>query len=551
MRHVRRVACSLLLLVGIGACATVEANTSTCFETGCLHGSCQIVGNSAQCVCYPRWTGPTCDACTSGHLDRDGDGVCTPACTPGFCTIAHEMCVESPEPTCVCEAGYARPLGGGECVKTYGPNDPDFETTTAWSVRGAARLVPGRVSNVFVQGSGFARMFGDGEVHQTFTMPPYAETGPVGVRFALRCARSCTNVLPRTSLTLDGHPLTVPFFGGFETTYCLGERAFGRDVTLGVRTYANGTGGVPVDDDAYVDRVEFFPAPGCPAPGTVSNGDFESDGYVSGRIEQDGNHKVQLQSSCLWPSDPLFTTISIGVAQNALTFSAESKEPHNVVATLDGVGVGAASVTLDQRRAVICLPRWSRGWTPMLQLDARLPYPCSRGDSGAVVIDDLVLTSDPSCDEEGVSDGGFERSSSAWILEGGYIARDGGSAHTGSAYAQLLSYACQPPSRLSASFTLPERTTGAGGPAVKFWFRSSNTEGIATAHADTLTTQTLPLPATAGWVSRTLCLHPQSWGHRGTFDVTLSAVNSSTSCAGSADLAIDDVSIGPDPSCPE
>ncbi len=546
----RRLACSLLLLLGIGACATVEANTSTCFETGCLHGSCQIVGNSAQCVCFPRWTGPTCDACITGHLDRDGDGVCTPACTPGFCTAPHEACVESPAPNCVCAAGYARPPGGAECMKAYGPSDPGFETTTAWSVRGDARLVPGGVSNAFVQGSGFARMFGDGEVYQTFTMPPFTVAGPTAVSVALRCSGSCTSILPRTSLTLDGRPLTIPFFGPFENTFCLGERAFGRDVTLGLRTYANGTGGVPGDDDAYIDRIEFVPSPGCPAPGTVANGDFESDGYVSGRIEQNGNHKVQLQSRCRSPSatTSLFSTMSIGVAQNALAFSVESKEPHFVVATLDGVGVGTAFVAPDRRRVVICLPRWSRGWAPTLMLDARLPSPCSSGDSGTVVVDDLVLTSDPSCDEEPPSDVSFERGSSAWIIDGGSFGREG-SPTTGNTFVFLETSGCLPPSRLTTSFTVPDRTVGAGGPAVKFRFMTSGSRGDAYVRTETLTTTTLPLPFADGWVPRTLCLHPESWGHRGTFEASLSPPLDCSLL--SARLAIDDVNVGPDPSCPE
>ncbi len=549
-----RVASTLarsLLIMTIGACATVEANTSTCFETGCLHGSCQIVGNSAQCVCFPRWTGPTCDACATGHLDLDGDGVCTPACTPGFCTAPHEECVESPEPSCVCAAGYARPEAGGECTKSYGPNDPELETTTAWSVRGDAELRPGRLSTALgVPGSGFARMFGDGEVFQTFTMPPFSVAGPTAVSATLRCSRSCSNVLPRTSLTLDGHPLTVPFYGAFEHTFCLGERAFGRDVTLGLRSYANGTGSVYRDDDAYVDRIEFVPAPECPAPGTVANGDFESDTYIPGRFERDGGHKMLVASSCrgLGNTSPLYTTMSIGVAQNALVFSVETKEPHLVMATLDAIPIGEANVTLGHDRAVICLPRWSRGWAPVLQLHARRPEPCSSAESAGVVVDDLVVTSDPTCDDEALSDGSFERGGAAWMLNRGYIARNV-SPHTGNAHAELTTSGCGFHARLTASFTLPDRTPGAGGPALSFWSRSPSFQGIASAFADTVTTPTLQLTASGPWVSRRLCLHPQSWGHRGLFEVFVSATDAD--CDRSADFSIDDVGVGPDPSCPE
>ncbi len=552
MRVASSLARSLLLLTTIAACATVEANASTCFETGCVHGSCQIVGHSAQCICFPRWTGQTCDACATGYVDRDGDGVCTRGCSPGFCTNPNEVCVETPEPSCTCAEGYARQPSSGICAETPGPRDPGFETTTTWSVRGDVQVAPGPLAAAWgFTGSGFARFFGDGEVYQTFTMPPFPETGPLAVSVSLRCAQGCTSILPRMSLTLDGQPLTIPFFGPSENTFCLGERAFGRDVTLGLRSHANANGAP--GDDAYIDRVQFVQSPGCPAPRTVVNGDFESDEYpLPGRIEQDGNHKVLLEARCesLGTTPPLSTTVSIGLTQNALAFSVDVKavpQGTRLVASLDGVGIGA---TDPSERGVICLPPWSRGWVHTVKLEAKVP--CTSAGSGSLLIDDLVLTKHRNCDDAPLSNGGFEQSgSTAWIHSEGRVVSIGtvDPAHSGRAYFQLVNGDCRPPSTLTTSFTVPDRIPGAGGPSVKLWFRNDSPDGLAYVFTDTLVAQSSPLPLTSGWAPKTLCLHPGSWGHRGSFGVSLH--DPTTTCKHTSTISIDDVSVGPDPSCPE
>lgn len=45
------------------------------------------VSGTASCACTDEYTGPACEFCASGYQDRDGDGLCNPACgSPGVCT---------------------------------------------------------------------------------------------------------------------------------------------------------------------------------------------------------------------------------------------------------------------------------------------------------------------------------------------------------------------------------------------------------------------------------------------------------------------------------
>jgi len=107
-----------------GGCVVDEV----CTNKSCLSGVCVDATGVVECHCYPGWAGATCNSCAAGFHD-DGNGICVgdEMCTDSSC--AHDGTCNDDEGmvTCLCKAGYTGPAcedcdegyhfdGDGECV---------------------------------------------------------------------------------------------------------------------------------------------------------------------------------------------------------------------------------------------------------------------------------------------------------------------------------------------------------------------------------------------------------------------------------------------------
>ncbi|HRE91911.1 MAG TPA: hypothetical protein PK095_22520, partial [Myxococcota bacterium] len=106
---------------GDGECAP------DCSGVDCgAHGACDDASGAAVCVCQEGYAGASCESCASGWQDRDGDGVCAKDCaSSGLNCGAHGACADaSGAAVCVCQEGYAG-ASCETCSLGYQDNDGD------------------------------------------------------------------------------------------------------------------------------------------------------------------------------------------------------------------------------------------------------------------------------------------------------------------------------------------------------------------------------------------------------------------------------------------
>jgi hypothetical protein len=76
-------------------------------EIACAHGTCDDASGAAACVCEPDWSGDRCDTCAEGLQDHDLDGVCLPTCASASPDCGHGECLDaSGAAVCACFAGW-------------------------------------------------------------------------------------------------------------------------------------------------------------------------------------------------------------------------------------------------------------------------------------------------------------------------------------------------------------------------------------------------------------------------------------------------------------
>ncbi|OJY18457.1 MAG: hypothetical protein BGO98_32500 [Myxococcales bacterium 68-20] len=578
----KKVAAASVLLGMLVACTSIPEAEPSCANDGCgPHGTCTFVGDSESCVCEAGYSGPTCADCAPGFQDIDGNGLCAGSCADLACG-AHERCSEvSGRPLCDCVVGYTR-TDEGVCVFTGGPVDPSFDNPqpNGWATRGAARIEVGNPSDV-AGGRGWARFGGLGEVFQSFEMPSYADAEPLALELERACTRmgSCGSMRGPLSIAFDDrltdHWLFVGQKGPPETVQvCLGERAFGRKLTFGLRAYPSLDGadfGRP--QDALIGRAQFVPSVACAAPGTVKNGDFEAgDWKIAGAhegvpgatfVEENGTRLARLESVCAPDQPPIsgniVTSISIPEAleQPAIAFSLDGTLGGRTRVSLDGRTIGVVPGSGAREKAVVCLPASSSGFAFELRVDAEAD--CGSRKRNVVRVDDFVVTSDPSCvADETVINGGFERTGVvAWNAEPpgpetAVVIQDPARAHSGTAYLEL---------RASCSFRIaighwtglvpPRPPDAGGGPAVKLWYRLPSESNVDVRAGDTY----MPEPAhrlapATTWTERVVCLPSHSWGRPTGLRIELFPSGNAVEGCMPGQLELDDISIALDPSCP-
>ncbi|MBX3206381.1 MAG: hypothetical protein KF764_15010 [Labilithrix sp.] len=552
----------------LAACSNVPETRPTCLETGCgPHGTCSITGPTPVCECEIGYTGPVCATCAPGFQDEDGNGFCAGSCA-GVACGAHERCNElAGRPVCGCVVGYSR-TEEGRCAFTGGPVDPSFTDPepNGWATSGGAKIEIGNPTDVR-GGRGWARISGLGEVFQSFEMPTFADAEPLALELELACSRigECSSVEHVYSIAFDDRLLDRYLPRSVEGTpevvsYCLGEQAFGRLLRFGLRTYpAPGTEGSEVShyrrSDAFFGRAQFVPSPACPAPGTVKNGDFEAEPLGPPKpgvdlIEENGNRSARLTTHCGQSQGKMETSISVPTTATlprpALAFSLGGSATTEV--HLDGHLIGLVPPVGAEKRAVVCLPEWSRGHALDLTVGVEGVQECAPGTSRSVRVDDFVVVSDPSCVDETVPNGGFERPGGAlWTgrtLGGRRVVRNAKAAHSGEAYLEISADARM------RSASAPLRAPGAtGGAALKFWYRLPRPASAWISVGRTYWENPVSPPPSEAWSPLSVCLPRHSWGR--TVDIEIYAQPADADgVALAAALDLDDLEIAPDPSCP-
>jgi len=477
---------------------------------------------------------------------------------------AHERCEDtSGVAICGCVVGYKREAADAKCTWNGGPDDPTFSSATSnWKVK----------ANASIDASiGVARLRGDGAVSQAFDMPSFADAEPLAMEIQAGCKGQCGNItgsLMAVSMGDRAIDLTLPTQGLAPRRVCLGDRAYGRTVSLAVTTFSPATTLAGPDEDAMIDSIRFVAAPECPAPGEVANADFEKSGgwttggtgitEVASGLGTNGSRAGRLVATgCEKPN--LATTISVpeGLARPALAFSFRGTRDREGSVSLDNKPIASLRGTGAFEQAVVCLPEWTRGFAHALRITAGERYSaCNLPGVNEVIIDDFKIVSSDSCSPApSVVDGGFERSfgaSSSWfegVTDGASVAvirGDVASARSGSSLLQLSTFTCSRQIIADQTVSAPARpVAGGGGPALKFWYRVVN-GGAGIVPMISVGPNFDSLPNAAIWTERKLCMPASSWGRSQYLGFSLSAQTGSCS----ASLQVDDVSVAIDPGCP-
>lgn len=507
--------------------------------------------------------------CAAGLQDNDKDLLCEASCSSAKLGCkGHSRCDDAKgKASCVCATGYVREAES--CVWRGGPRDPGFQNSpVAWAVTDAniepaasAMVDPGRArfSNKAICSS-------TGVVKQSFPMPAFADAEP----FAL-------TVQGQQGGDMDPGAIAVFFgnaYGGDgrftneqKTRICLGESAYGGDVELRIRSQAGVCSATSTLD---LDRATIDPAPDCPAPGRVVNGDFEGTGgwiasgagaEVATAVGTSGGRGGRISTTNLCQSPSLTGAMSApssSLTNVALSFSykgTKGKQMHVEGGLGSTLGVVTGTATFQE--AKLCVPQWAKGAVANLRF--RLLDPgglCADPNVRDFVFDDLKFVSDPKCAAQPyVVDGGFENVTNevaSWLLDhdtlystDAEVVHAADQAHGGEAYVRLATSQPCHYGRAKQTITVPE-PVGAAGPAVKLWYRLP-----VKTKATFETTPGGALEVSATWKQKVICLDPTSAGRPLAF--TVEADGGGGTCAdyyASEHLDLDDVEATTEASCP-
>ena len=450
---------------------------------------------------------------------------------------------------------------------SFGPLDPGFMGTPpgVWQTSGGATLEtwvppgidPGVARFDPTKSSAVAFAF----VTQYFETPAYSLTQ----QYALETYGIGDGVHARIDNMTIGNVMLGSALS--KSRICLGERAFGHVIGL---AFGAGSHGTNID----LDHVSMPSAPECPSAGALLNGDFESsEGWTAkarSEIVPTGGpstgHAGHL--TVISGSEAILDHAAVSfpwktMARPAMRIVAKGSGPPfelRAPYVFGRVQAPAAPAT-----TLVCLPEWAKGLV--------LPFSVAfRKDtiSPAVeyFVDDLAFVSEPSCPESSFLLGGdFEGPTAAtyWATKAGPINPalppplspptagivTTGDAHGGASHVLFsLPESCEY-AYATQTITVPPPQPGRG-PAVKLWYKTSGSGQATMTISVNDTLQSASLSAAPAWTQRTLCLDP--YGANRPTDLFIHAQVPYPSGACGAipleTLAIDDVEVTTDPSCP-
>lgn len=470
--------------------------------------------------------------------------------------------------------------GDAGTAGALGPLDPGFTGTppNVWTTSGGAAIETWLPPGVDRGAARFdpATIRGTAVVAQTFPMPAYAPAQ----QYALESAGVGASTGMFMQARIDNVTIGDVAFGSTasKSRTCLGERAFGHDVALAFLSRGSNT----FQGDAtavYLDHVAVVPAPDCPAAGALLGGDFEiADGWstaMPSEIVGAGGPATGHAAHLVLPSPGAAQLKHVAVSfpwktmpRPAIRLAAKGGGPplalrvdrlSNILIDDDARGFGWIRTIAGPATATVCIPEWSKGFALPFSIEVSQPA------SGATVeyfIDDVAFVAEPSCPDSALVLGGdFEGATASqyWGFADVGVQMGGlptgqtsgivstGDAHGGGAHASLSVDSNCRNARMTQAITTPVAEAGRG-PAVKFWYRTSGAGRVTS--GVTIGARGDSLPAAGSWTPHTFCLDPGEQNRP-----TALAFGASGGGGGCADqpletLAIDDVEVTTDPSCP-
>lgn len=508
-------------------------------------------------------TGAIACACEAGY--REMDGTCAPAscATTGLSCGPHQACRDTADaPVCECVRGY-RPEAGA-CVWSGVVADPDLNGTPgAWTVKNGVAITGGAAT--FDQ----AASCNGGHLSQTIELPPasFAEPLAVEVTASVSIDRALDDYRPGAAIRLGDRVTFLDRLTKTSTTVraCLGDAAFGGPTRIDV-SQGNGILCPYATLGMTIERIDIVPDSTCPPLGAIVNGDFAqaSTGWTLSAAQANNEPTTaEVAPSTALGSGPaahLFvgkpcaelhatTSVAIPSGPTALVFDAQLTPGRS------------ADITVDQHRLVtlegsgspatfrVCIPAGVGGWARTLAWNAYVGGGCGTDDPTELWLDNVAVVSDPSCGAA-IADPGFEQAPGGalrawWISPRFERTTDPQRVHDGLAAAYAQGARCEG-GDIYADVSVP-LATATGGPALRFWMDNTTTASELVFEQGDPTV----LPVSAGWEQHVVCLPPYRAGGRVSVDLYAS-FGDGTACGdpSAEHLAVDDFEVITDPSCP-
>jgi len=522
---------------------------------------------------------PTADAPTStidaSTMDGSVPDANTPCSTDADCPGPHRVCDDGIQPsTCACACGYTLDQSGA-CVWTGLLVNPTFSDTTGWT----GGTPDPTDTQAGLEDPGTVHVVIPDSLTQDYCMPRRSRAEPLVISVSYQ--NRDYFVTPAFGLGTTWHyDLTSMGTAWQVERRCLGEADYAPESSTGRGApqtltfvsypYAGVDGVNPVGYD--LDHVEILPAaPGeCPAPGTVLNGDGESDGgwvttapadefYFDPGAGENGTRGIHFHDSPSGDSQiTAYTLMSIPLdGSPALSFYRSStgvdiggdlqiSAPRN----LPELGDTAPGVEH------LCIPAWLRG--TVQEFTVTLLWQSNYG-AADVILDNVSIVDDPACGTNPtITDPGFD---TPYPLIGGYdisqlnllrTVQDPTLAHSPPGVLVMENDTTTDPHGLQCyapwlwlEVNTPPPSSG-GGPAIAFYYKvPANAywqllvRGIAVQYQD------------GAWHREIRCLGKPTvpTGYVDGANFFLAPIGAPR-CSVAAIAYIDDVSLTTDPSCP-
>lgn len=521
---------------------------------------------------------------------------------PPVCNLtcaAHQTCVlQGATPTCACVTGYQ--ASGATCVWTPIPKDPGFQNVPAgsWTLEQGATLNPtagGNIESGELDITKSSLCTSRGRARQSVTIPPLAQAEPLAIKIASNgdCISSggpggCSG--PGTAVVLNGGATVFPYQSlSTIQTACLGERAYGGTYDLVVRPANRQICPSAASVDIVVDHLDIEPAPTCPAPGSLPDGNFDatpntwktSVGTANTPAPvaeiQAGAGTGATAAAHLQTSNPcqearveeLISPPLASVPNLAVQLSYKGPVGASVTVEMGGVRVAALPGTGATVTGKFCLLEGNKGMTQDLLFGMLLPFGgggvgCGGINTKDFVLDDLKFVTDTTCPAKAfVADGGFERTdpASAWdslISNNGVatgvaavgIDTTAANVHSGARALKMVNNVGCGYAQATLAATIPASAAGAG-PALQFFYKAP----VLTGSTFTVTAPgatTASLPAAAAYTMGQLCLDPTMAGQTVGVLLNLNGIGTAGCSATYAaeTVWLDDFTVTTSASCP-